>query len=1436
MKQRRKRFTSGTVSLLLSLLILFPTCSAAFADSAAAGPAAGACKVYYIAPNGNDANPGSFTEPLATLDTAMNLMEAGDVLFVRGGTYLAAGTTGGIRNKNGTADKPFTVLAYPGETPVFDGDWGYGGGKGFGLWFIGCSYWHIEGLRFCKYQETGAFLDGNTHHMNFINDAFGDIYDTTTPETIYGRSGITSEGANDILVDGCEFYRIGLFRAPDDRMHDHGIYVSGSGQRWTVRNNYFHDIPGGGGIQIYGPSGGNCSNSTIENNLFVRTRMGVILGGVSNTANEVHHNTFYQGTKCDVFITEAAHGNSIHHNLFGPMIPDDAEIVGYHINFPQLNSLYNTIDYNFYDDTDDSNSVYPVKVENWVNGNNFNQKVVWSEWTGAKEDVVYEDVYAGTSSRIPGFGQEAHGQTGAMRYADAENGDFSLAADTECSISGAGMSYAEWSPVPSPQEAPVYVIPNSGFEDGLTGWAVNQWGTGLTAAVTTEYAAAGSRSLKATQNDAQNNGMIELADYNFAPVAPGHEYLFSFQSINQLQNGCIGVYVQECGADKNEIKDAGILLSDAETGTDWKTHAVSYTVTNPNAQYLRIWILIRGVGVCYLDEMNLSDKANIPAKQQYTFEDTLAANAGFEEALTGNWDQVIQTWGELGGMTLERTTAERASGSYSLHLANTKAGNINGVGSNWRTQVQGGKKYLLTAKVKTSASTAADAKLYFYVDECRDNNTHTKSYYPVGEVLNGPQTEWTTLTGEFTTDLETQRLSICLFTSGIGDFYFDEITLVPYLDSSPGEPVGYDSLAYNGSFEEVSAAGAATGWVFDTGGFRDDKTAPLSDIRVDPSAASHAGKSVRIVNGGIGSVGNVNNGSQLIDVGQNAVYSVSVNVKAEQLGRFRATASSQMGPAYARIVLFPCDENGNDLGQYVFSEETITADTAGKWQKISTGIGVSNAEFKKLRVFLLLYGEGMVWFDEVKVEQIGTVPDSLLPNPSFESGLNGWSWRGNWGDTAQGAAIAAGSDAYTGFQSLHIVNQNAENKTGVGTDHVIPVEGGKTYLIRARVKTSPDTASDASAFFYFHEADGATDVGDYYTAGSTLTGANDEWTVITALLTMQQRTNRLNACLFLEGKGEAWFDDVEMIEYAPAASLAQNCSFESGDQGWTFRTGAGSVSVDDRTAFAGLNSMKITNTQASMKTGFGNYGAAGSLIDGVPGSTYHVTIKAKTSPSTAPDATIRIGYRQTDASGQTVLSSGEAVQTLTGVQERWTTLSTYLTLSGQAEAFGLCIYLEGKGTAWIDEIVIGRTDENLNALQAQLVNDLHAAAASSDFYEEQQLLVADILYGGREKILNASDRTAMNAALSAALSELDGVPTKTEIDAEKEAARQALLASIRTAKAKVDRIADSTGYRPPVSVEIDKINRGAKFLLDQADSQARIDEIIRRVETLMGAL
>lgn len=123
-------------------------------------------KDYYLAPDGTG-NGMAIDKPFGDPIKAFAALKAGDVLYVRGGTYHLSQT---IKvNQTGTADKRICVFAYPGDTerPVFD----FSGQprstadeaasyRGV-MHNIGANYWHYRGLDFCHAADNGMKLEGS---------------------------------------------------------------------------------------------------------------------------------------------------------------------------------------------------------------------------------------------------------------------------------------------------------------------------------------------------------------------------------------------------------------------------------------------------------------------------------------------------------------------------------------------------------------------------------------------------------------------------------------------------------------------------------------------------------------------------------------------------------------------------------------------------------------------------------------------------------------------------------------------------------------------------------------------------------------------------------------------------------------------------------------------------------------------------------------------------------------------------------------------------------------------------------------------------------------------------------------------------------------------------------------------------------------------------
>ncbi|CAM5272328.1 right-handed parallel beta-helix repeat-containing protein [Streptomyces canus] len=141
------------------------------AGSTAAGNAA-AASVYYVAPNGNDSAAGTQAAPWATIAHAQAVVQPGDTVYLRGGTYSyshgiksCASQTDRVDaitlNKSGSSGSSIRYWAYPGEKPVFN----FSGMKddcrikGFD---VTGSWIHLKGL-----EVTGVPQNNNLNHESW---------------------------------------------------------------------------------------------------------------------------------------------------------------------------------------------------------------------------------------------------------------------------------------------------------------------------------------------------------------------------------------------------------------------------------------------------------------------------------------------------------------------------------------------------------------------------------------------------------------------------------------------------------------------------------------------------------------------------------------------------------------------------------------------------------------------------------------------------------------------------------------------------------------------------------------------------------------------------------------------------------------------------------------------------------------------------------------------------------------------------------------------------------------------------------------------------------------------------------------------------------------------------------------------------------------------
>lgn len=123
-------------------------------------------KTLFLSPTGNNANPGTLAQPKLS-NSSWHLNNDNDTtydgyhIYYRGGTYALDGDPATGNNIRLHSGKPMVLLAYPGETPIFDMSTGKFVGFNALASHLGPQDLFVSGIRF----ENGDQTDANSHYF-----------------------------------------------------------------------------------------------------------------------------------------------------------------------------------------------------------------------------------------------------------------------------------------------------------------------------------------------------------------------------------------------------------------------------------------------------------------------------------------------------------------------------------------------------------------------------------------------------------------------------------------------------------------------------------------------------------------------------------------------------------------------------------------------------------------------------------------------------------------------------------------------------------------------------------------------------------------------------------------------------------------------------------------------------------------------------------------------------------------------------------------------------------------------------------------------------------------------------------------------------------------------------------------------------------------------
>ena len=323
------RPTTLLSTLLFSALLV--TCGCNRADEAVGPPSlpppppagcgntgSGVC--YHVATTGNDANPGTATQPFLTIQHAADIVNPGDGVLVEDGVYTGGSTVVYI-NRSGTAANRIVFRAANRWGAIIDGQ---NNASTTGIAIPGGFVW-VEGFEVRNTSRYGIDTDVG-HDQVVIGNHVHDIGHICTCTT-GGIVGIDAY-ASGLVIAGNLIHDVGRLGPGEGtppcsepnanwQNHDHGIY-NGIGTSVVIVNNVFYNLTHGWAIQRYDGGGAVVQGLFILNNTFIGANPNrdaqIIIA--TQTANLViANNIFYQPATAGVWFDGAGNGATLTGNV-----------------------------------------------------------------------------------------------------------------------------------------------------------------------------------------------------------------------------------------------------------------------------------------------------------------------------------------------------------------------------------------------------------------------------------------------------------------------------------------------------------------------------------------------------------------------------------------------------------------------------------------------------------------------------------------------------------------------------------------------------------------------------------------------------------------------------------------------------------------------------------------------------------------------------------------------------------------------------------------------------------------------------------------------------------------------------------------------------------------------------------------------------------------
>ena len=163
---------------------------------------------FYVAPYGDDTNPGTIDRPFKTITKAYYSSSPGNLIYFRGGKYEPTIINGPVamdlaRNNQGSQKENIKFWAYPGEKPVINlSSIQFKGGTIWGVLLSG-NYMHWKG-----FEITGlpAIASQWVHCALMLKDCNNCIFENLTIHDNNGLGLVLGGNSSNNLIVNCDAY------------------------------------------------------------------------------------------------------------------------------------------------------------------------------------------------------------------------------------------------------------------------------------------------------------------------------------------------------------------------------------------------------------------------------------------------------------------------------------------------------------------------------------------------------------------------------------------------------------------------------------------------------------------------------------------------------------------------------------------------------------------------------------------------------------------------------------------------------------------------------------------------------------------------------------------------------------------------------------------------------------------------------------------------------------------------------------------------------------------------------------------------------------------------------------------------------------------------------------------------------------------------------